>query len=94
MDHYNHAQVSDQAGIEAAIHSMAAKWGDEETEAMLLVDAENAFNGKNRNEALNTVHSHCPELHLYLYKTYQTSTHQYISGSKEKHFIVSEEGAT
>ena len=36
----------------------------------------------------------CPTFHQYLSNTYQTPTHQYISGSKEGHFVWSEEGAT
>ena len=83
-----------ESGIEAAIHSMAEKFNQESTEALLLVDASNAFNSMNRKKALATVHSKCPQIYQYLLNTYQSHTHQYISGSKEGHFIWSEEGAT
>lgn len=58
------------------------------------VDASNAFNSMNRVKALQTVKSLCPPFYQYLSNTYQTPSHQYISGSKEGHFIWSQEGAT
>ena len=83
-----------ESGIEAAVHAMADKFHEEETEAMLLVDATNAFNSMNRAKSLCTVKNTCPTFYRYLMNTYQTPTHQYISGSKEGHFVWSEEGAT
>jgi hypothetical protein len=83
-----------ESGIEAAIHSMATAFQDSKAQAILLVDATNAFNSMNRARALQTVKSLCPTFHQYLNNTYQTPTHQYISGSKAGHFVWSEEGAT
>ena len=37
-----------EAGIEAAIHAMHDIYQSEDTEAMILVDASNAFNALNR----------------------------------------------
>ena len=82
------------SGIEAAVHSMATAFQNESAQAILLVDASNAFNSMNRVRALQTVKDLCPTFHQYLSNTYQTPTHQYISGSKEGHFVWSEEGAT
>ena len=73
---------------------MADEFQKEQTEAMLLVDATNAFNSMHRAKSLNTVKKQCPTFYQYLKNTYQTPTHQYISGSKEGHFVWSEEGAT
>ena len=42
------------AGIEAAIHSMRQIYEDERSDALLLVDATNAFNQLNRRAALIT----------------------------------------
>ena len=36
------------AGCEAAVHAMERVFADEDTEAMILVDASNAFNCLNR----------------------------------------------
>ena len=83
-----------QSGIEAATHAMASKFENEESEAVLLVDAKNAFNSMNRMNALRTVSKVCPEFYQYLHNTYQVPTRQYISGSKEGQLIMSKEGST
>ena len=49
-----------KSGSEAAIHAMRGEFSKDETEGMLLVDAENAFNAMNREVALNNVKSICP----------------------------------
>jgi hypothetical protein len=82
-----------QSGIEAATHAMASKFENEESEAVLLVDAKNAFNSMNRKNALRTVSKVCPEFYQYLHNTYQVPTRQYISGSKEGQLIMSKEGS-
>ena len=44
-----------KAGIEAAIHAMRQVFEDVDTEAILLVDAENAFNKLNRKAAIENI---------------------------------------
>ena len=51
-----------EAGCEAAIHSMCRIFHDATTEAVLLVDANNAFNSLNRKVALLNIHQLCPSL--------------------------------
>lgn len=72
------------SGIEAAVHAMADKFNEKETEAMILVDASNAFNLMSRRAALLAVQHHCPPFYRYLLNTYQVPTSQYISGAKGK----------
>ncbi len=50
------------AGIEAAVHAVRHKFDKEQTEAVLLVDASNAFNRLNRANALTNIRSVCPFL--------------------------------
>ena len=54
------------AGAEAAIHSMRSIFEQEETDAVLLIDAGNAFNCLNRNVALHNIQITCPIVAMYL----------------------------
>jgi hypothetical protein len=55
-----------RSGIEAAVHGMRKVFEQEDTEAILLVDAENAFNNLNRNAALHNIRELCPPFHQFL----------------------------
>ena len=44
-----------EAGIEAAIHAMAKTFKKEDCEAVILVDADNAFNRLNRKAAIHNI---------------------------------------
>ena len=84
-----------KAGIEASIHAMREIFEDEETEAVLLVDAENAFNQLNRGAALHNIKEICPSFHRYLANTYQLPARLIINGHNgEIDDILSEEGST
>ena len=47
-------------GVEAAVHAVRHMINDEKTEAVLLVDASNAFNALNRKVAMHNLLSVCP----------------------------------
>ena len=49
-----------QSGIEVAVHATSKTFQDVTSEALLLVDAENAFNSINREAALKNVEVLCP----------------------------------
>ena len=74
-------------GTEAAVHAMKAIYDDVDTECILLVDAENAFNAMNRQLALRNMQSICPELSKYLINTYREAPQLVInnSGGKQYH---------
>ncbi len=56
-----------QAGYEAAVHAMREISDDSNTDAVLLVDASNAFNTLNRKVALlNKMPSPCLSAHQHL----------------------------
>ena len=50
------------AGCEAAVHAMHSIFDEENTEAVLLIDAGNAFNAVNRKVSLHNVRIICPEI--------------------------------
>jgi hypothetical protein len=59
-----------EAGCEAAIHAMMEIESMDQTEAMLLVDATNAFNTLNRKAALHNIWVICPTISTILNNTY------------------------
>ena len=79
-------------GIEASIHAMRRMWEDPETEAILLVDASNAFNSLNRQTALQNIDLTCPELATFLKNLYNCEAELFIANSDET--VLSREGAT
>jgi len=79
------------AGAEAAIHSMREMFNDPEAEAVILIDATNAFNSMNRMAALHNIQVQCPQLAKYLINTYRMQSRLFISGGGE---IASVEGTT
>ena len=80
-----------EAGIEAAIHAMAKTFKKEECEAVLLVDADNAFNKLNRKAALHNIERTCPGLYTFLKNSYKEPTMLYLPDGTH---IMSEEGVT
>ena len=60
----------DEGGIEAEIHAMAEVRKNEDTEAILLVDASNTFNALNRTAATNNMQYVCPRLAKYFQNIY------------------------
>ena len=83
-----------KAGIEASIHAMRQIFDKDDTEALLLVDAENAFNNLNRRAALHNIKELCPAFHRYLANTYQIHAKMIINGREKTDHILSEEGST
>ena len=80
-------------GTEAAVHAMKVLFDKSDTEAVLLVDATNAFNAMNRSTALHNIQYLCPEMSTYLINTYRNPADLIISNSNGK-MIKSEEGCT
>ena len=78
------------AGIKAAVHAMRTSFEDEDTDAVLLVDASNAFNSLNKTVALHNIRHLCPSLATILINIYHDPTELYVDG----HVLSSEEGTT
>ena len=60
------------------------------TEAVLLVDANNAFNSLNRKVALLNIHQLCPSIATILTNTYRENASLFIDGDT----LFSQEGTT
>ena len=73
--------LGQKCGIEHAIHSLRHSFDDPKTEAILLVDANDAFNVLNRRKALENVKALCPSLHVALQNSYSHPSYLYIGKS-------------
>jgi len=81
-----------EGGCEAAIHAIKQAFDSDTSEAVLLVDANNAFNLLNREAALNNIKVSCPSIGNFLNNSYQTPSALNIQNSSE--VIYSKEGTT
>ena len=83
--------VGQDASCESScVHAMRRIFADANTEAVLLVDASNAFNFLNQQAALQNAHILCPILAPVLTNMYFGSARRFIGGE----YILSPEGTT
>ena len=82
--------LGQKCGIEYAIHSLRKELEKPETEAILLIDAENSFNSLNRELALKNVEIFCPALHHSLANSYKHPSNLYVNNT----VLTSTEGTT
>ena len=80
-----------KAGCEAAAHAMRDIFDEEETDAVLFIDASNAFNSLNRNALLHNIKYLCPPMATYVRNCYAKPSRLFIAGGKE---LKSSEGTT
>ena len=78
-------------GCEAAIHAMHTIFEESENDAVLLIDAANAFNSINRSTMLENIRRSCPIAYVYAFNCYATQARLFVVGGKE---IKSREGTT
>lgn len=83
-----------KSGIEAAIHGIRKCFEDNESEGMLKVDAENAFNNMNRKLVLHNIKESCPPFHRYLKNTYQQCPKLVLKDDLSHKVLLSKEGCT
>ena len=72
-----------KSGIEAAIHAMRNIFDADDTDAVLLVDASNAFNALNRAVALHNIRVLYPTTATYVTNTYRHPVRLFIIGDQE-----------
>ena len=80
-----------RAGCEAAAHAMGDIFQEENTDAVLFIDASNAFNTLNRTALLHNIQYLCPPMATYINNCYQKPSRLFIAGGKE---LMSSEGTT
>ena len=66
--------------IEATVHAVNLLFQQEETEAILLVDASNAFNSLDHLSALHNICRLCPSLATALINSYRAPTELFVNG--------------
>ena len=72
-----------QSGAEAAIHSMQCIFEDDWTDAVILVDARNAFSLLNCQAAQHNIQVICPQIATILFNTYRRSARLIILGASD-----------
>ena len=80
-----------KAGCEAAAHAMDEIFKEEQTDAVLFIDASNAFNSLNRKTMLHNMDYLCRPLALYMKNCYGTPSRLFVMGGHE---FSSQEGTT
>ena len=70
-------------GAEAAIHAVYDIFKDHTTEAVLLIDAENAFNTIKKKTLLHNISVICPIISTYISNCYNTPACLFIIGGTE-----------
>jgi len=79
------------SGCKVAVRAMAELFEEPESQGVLLVDAENAFNSLNRKVVLHNIVYVCPALATVLNNCYQTPSRLIVPGGGE---LLSKEGIT
>ena len=69
---------------------MQSIFQEDSTEAVLIVDASNAFNNLNRQVALLNIHDVCPAIATVLTNCYRSESPLYVQGE----MLLSREGTT
>ena len=82
--------LGQKCGIEYAIHTLRDQYSKTSADAILLIDAENAFNSLNRKLALKNIENTCPSLLTAIKNSYSNPSKLFVN----KKTIYSQEGTT
>ena len=75
-----------ESGIEAAIHAVRKTFEEDNSECLLLVDADNVFNKLNRKVSIENIKTVSPNVHI---PTQQLQhTRRALSGKWEPHTVT------
>ena len=71
-----------EARAEATIHSMKAIYDDENTDGVILVDAQNSFNRISRKATLHNMQILCPIISNYLQNKCESEARLFLNGMR------------
>ena len=74
---------SEKSGSEAAIHTIYDTYQQDETEAVLLVDADKSFNSINRKVMLYNISITCPLITTFITNCYMEPATLFAVGNHE-----------
>ena len=80
-------------GVESAIHAMKKFFTDDDSDEILPINADNAFNRINRKVALWNIQHTCPALKHIIINFYRSSSQIYVN-SEGFFSLLSQEGLT
>ena len=80
------------SGCEAAVHAIGDIFEEQSTDALLLIDADNAFNSLNRKVLLHNIRYLCPPMAIYIRNCYCVPSRLFVQGAGVE--IPSSEGTT
>ena len=72
--------IGQTLGCEAGVHAMRHIFHEDDTDAILLVDATNAFNALNCKAALINIHALCPSLAVVATNMYHNAADMHVEG--------------
>ena len=72
-----------EAGSEALIHAICDVYQQDKTEAVLLVDADNAFSSINTTPMLHNISITCPVITTFITNCYMEPARLFIVGNNE-----------
>ena len=79
--------VNHEGGVEAGIHGMKEIYDDDETEGVIQVDANKAFNTINRGVLLYNIRVLCPELATLANNCYTNPARLFVTGDLRCHQV-------
>ena len=82
QDHSKYAQVK-KTGSKAAIHAICDVYQEDETEAVLLVDADSVFNSINRKAILHNNSINCPVITTFIANCYMEPARLFVAWNHE-----------
>ena len=76
-----------ESGIEAATHAVGKSYEEDNSECLLLVDTDNAFNKLNRKVSLGNIKRLCPP-HIHIPTQQLQHTRHALSGKRWPHAVT------